>query len=184
MSIKDVTHLFFVVLDNLGHFSPSGALREEILQEMLEGFLLCDLLCCILWETRDARIRQIDLISKKIADLITWVCSFRTLFVEAYTWKLSFESTNERNRSEFIKEVLFCQKQLGIIDISILRIFDVLKLFMGEKMLFWGYLQIKINLNFVLFSMELLDEGALWVDLLRWRVYWVFLVHKHFHLSK
>lgn len=79
--------------------------------------------------------------------------------------------------------MLFCPEQLRVIDISVLRIFDVFKLLLGEKMLLLGYLLIKIDLNFEPFRMELLDEVAFWVALLRRRLLWIFLVNSHFHLS-
>ena len=66
--------------------------------------------------------------------------------------------------------MLFCPEQLRVIDISVLRIFDVFKLLLGEKMLLLGYLLIKIDLNFESFRMELLDEVAFWVALLRRRL--------------
>lgn len=79
--------------------------------------------------------------------------------------------------------MLFCPEQLRVIDISVLRIFDVFKLLLGEKMLLLGYLLIKIDLNFEPFRMELLDKVAFWVALLRRRLLWIFLVNSHFHLS-
>lgn len=130
---------------------------------MLTRSLLCDLLFWLLNKTRDARIGQIDLISKKIAYPITWILSIRSLFVEANTRELPFESMNKRDRSELVKEVLFCSEQLRVINISVLRIFDVIKLLLGEMMLLLGYLLVKIDLNFKPFRMKLLDEVAFWV---------------------
>ena len=74
MRVKDLAHLFFVVLDDVGHFSPGSPNGEQILKERLASSLLSQLLLWLLGEPRDARIWKINLMAEKIC-AVSWILS-------------------------------------------------------------------------------------------------------------